>query len=333
MWRSLVIALVLSTTACASAPPRSEGPAWQSGSTWHADTLAIAAGTSNQARREAIEARLSALGISFEQQAFQSQHGQGINVLAALPDTRRLPVLLIGAHYDRVAVGQGAVDNASGCATVLDLAAALLRRPLAHHRVVIAFWDQEELGLLGSKAFVKHSADPNGSAARSFTQDLAAPLALYLNFDVFGYGDTIWGMVPEGQAGFGDAMRAASSAAGARAELGQAYPPTDHQAFLAAGLPAVSLSLVGGDEIPHILEGFAGRRPAVLPKVLDIIHSPGDLPVALDAPAVVQALPIVLAGVRGWDAGPVRESRAMSSQRRSHVPQHPSALQLRSAGH
>ena len=27
------------------------------------------------------------------------------------------------------------------------------------------------------------------------------------------------------------------------------------------------------------------------------------------------------------------ESRAMSSQRRSHVPQHPSALQLRSAGH
>lgn len=300
MWRSLI--LVFLTTACASAPAVSDGPAWESGSTWHADVLAIAAGAANQSRREAVEARLSALGISFELQPFQSRHGPGVNVVAALPDTRRLPVLLIGAHYDRVEPGQGAVDNASGCATVIDLAASLMRRPLASHRVVIAFWDQEELGLLGSKAFVRNSADPNGGPARSFTTDLQAPLALYLNFDVFGYGDTVWGMVPDGQERFAEAISGAATAAGVAAVLGQAYPPTDHQAFLAAGLPAVSLSLVGGAEIPHILEGFAGRQPTVMPKVLDIIHTPRDLPAELDAPAVVRALPIVLAGVRGWDS-------------------------------
>jgi len=289
--RSLVAGLVaLMLAGCASAGHTPTEQAAQSASTWHEDALAIAAGADSQARAAAIEARLAALHIPVARQPFTSRTGPGVNFIAALPDTRDLPVLLIGAHYDRVAVGQGAVDNASGCATVLALGAAFVRSPLEHHRVVLAFWDQEELGLLGSKAYVEAIAAGAEPGA-----------VLYLNFDVFGYGDTIWGMVPDDDAVFGAAMKQAGTASGVATSIGLMYPPTDHLAFLAGKQRAVSLSLLGGDEIPGILEGFAGRRPAVMPKVLELIHTAGDVPAELDPGAVERAVPVVIDGLRRWD--------------------------------
>ncbi len=94
---------------------------------------------------------------------------------AAYPNDSSRYVCL-GAHYDHLGRGayssmeskseklkeihNGADDNASGTATVLDLA-----KMLAEHKkqrpqdffngLVIGFWSAEELGLLGSEAFVK----------------------------------------------------------------------------------------------------------------------------------------------------------------------------------
>lgn len=276
--------------ACATAQATPESGRSAGASTWHADALAVTAGADSAGRAAAIEARLAALQIPVTRKPYTSRAGPGVNLIAALPDERDLPMLLIGAHYDRVGVGQGAVDNASGCATVLALGAAFLKEPLEHHRVVLAFWDQEELGLLGSVAWVEAIIAGSEKGAM-----------LYLNFDVFGYGDTIWGMVPEEDAVFGAAMKQAGAAMGVATSIGLAYPPTDHLAFLGGKQRAVSLSLVGGDEIPHILEVFAGRKPAVTPKVMELIHTAGDQPVELDAGAVERAIPVVVSGVRRWD--------------------------------
>jgi hypothetical protein len=65
-------------------------------------------------------------------------------------------ICMIGAHYDNVPTGQiapGADDNASGCAAVLE-AARLLSGMEFPNTLVFAFWDEEELGLIGSNAYV-----------------------------------------------------------------------------------------------------------------------------------------------------------------------------------
>jgi aminopeptidase S len=72
--------------------------------------------------------------------------------------------------------GRDAADNAYGSAAVLALAERFKRKPLMHHRVKIAFWDLEERGLLGATAYVEQNSEKP---------------ALYINFDAFGWGNTL----------------------------------------------------------------------------------------------------------------------------------------------
>lgn len=62
--------------------------------------------------------------------------------------------VVVGAHYDSVAGCDGADDNASGVAGVLELARMLQDAELDHD-VLFACWDQEEAGLVGSTAWVR----------------------------------------------------------------------------------------------------------------------------------------------------------------------------------
>ncbi len=63
---------------------------------------------------------------------------------------------LLSAHYDCVgttnAPFRGADDNGSGVAAILE-AARVLRQVSFPYTIVLAFWDEEEIGLLGSEAF------------------------------------------------------------------------------------------------------------------------------------------------------------------------------------
>lgn len=94
--------------------------------------------------------------------------------------------VLLGAHYDHLGLGDasslggkegeihnGADDNASGVAAVLELAGALAREP-SSVGVIFAFWSGEEIGLIGSSHFAEHPPVP-------LTNVIA-----YLNFDMVG---------------------------------------------------------------------------------------------------------------------------------------------------
>jgi len=70
--------------------------------------------------------------------------------------------IVLGAHYDHIGVKDngevfnGADDNASGTATLLELTRELLKNPQALKRsIIIAAFDAEELGLYGSEALAK----------------------------------------------------------------------------------------------------------------------------------------------------------------------------------
>ena len=254
---------------------------------WESQVQQISAHAQSSARADAIGQRLTALGVTWKKEAFERNGKSGTNLVADLGGAADAPLLLIGAHYDQVEVGHGATDNASGVAAVLELAAALKARPLAHHRVQVVFWDLEELGLLGSHAWVT-------------TPGREKP-ALYVNFDVFGWGDTLWMMSPDADTPLVTALRAASTRQKLGFSPGDKYPPTDHLAFLKAGWPAVSFSLVAGDEISPILEVFGGGKPAQVPKVMQVIHSPRDTVAELDGSQVDDALAVVETGLRAWD--------------------------------
>jgi hypothetical protein len=268
-------------------PPTAASPATDATRQWHDDVAMLADADGNTGRRAALQQRLGAMGLHVRSLPFDSHNLSGVNLLADIGGPADAPLLLIGAHYDKVNVGRGATDNASGSATVLALGERFRRAPLQHHRVAIAFWDLEERGLVGSAAYIA-----NGGTKP----------ALYVNFDVFAWGDTLWMMSPEADAPLVRASRDAATAKGIEFVAGEQYPPTDHRAFLKAGWPAVSYSLVGGDEIPLILEEFAGKKPAKTPKVMEVIHHDADTMDQVDAPAAVRGVDALEAALRAWDA-------------------------------
>jgi Zn-dependent M28 family amino/carboxypeptidase len=282
------LAMLALLAGCAAHDSSRIAPAADAG--WLGDVSAISAAGDNDGRKHAVQQRLDTLGIDWRTERFESKGNRGENILAELGGPSDAPLLLIGAHYDRVEVGHGATDNASGSATVLALAARFKRIPLKHHRVAIALWDLEEAGLLGSTAHVA-----NGGAKS----------ALYVNFDVFGWGDTLWMMTPEATHPLVAASADAARAEGLAFSAGDRYPPTDHLAFLKAGRPAVSYSLVGAGEVAGILEVFAGKTPATMPKVMQVIHRERDTLAEVDALAAERGVDAVERALRQWDASAV----------------------------
>ncbi|MEG4043599.1 M20/M25/M40 family metallo-hydrolase [Microcoleus sp. Pol17_C1] len=63
---------------------------------------------------------------------------------------KRLPPIVIGAHYDTVPGSPGADDNATGVAVLLELARDIASGPLKYPVQLVAF-DMEEYGCLGSR--------------------------------------------------------------------------------------------------------------------------------------------------------------------------------------
>jgi hypothetical protein len=255
-------------------------------------TEAITAGEDSAQRGAAIARQLEALGIPFRRQEFMARGRHGVNLIAELPGTGTKQ-LLLGAHYDRVAVGRGAVDNASGCAAVLDLMARLKAEPLRGYAVSAAFFDLEEAGLLGSQAYVEAAG----------AQRLPA---LYINFDVFAYGDTLWALSASDDSAPAGAFRKAAGEVSFPLRITRQYPPSDHLSFSRAGVESLSLSLLPAAEIGAVLASLpgAGRsEPPVEPaRVMKIIHSPEDTLDKIDSAAMARALPVLCAAVRGLES-------------------------------
>lgn len=83
---------------------------------------------------------------------------EGINIVAERPGTNPAAgSILVGAHYDTVPASPGADDNGSGVAVLLELARLFTANPTPR-TLQLVFFDQEEIGLLGSQAFVSQKS-------------------------------------------------------------------------------------------------------------------------------------------------------------------------------
>jgi Zn-dependent M28 family amino/carboxypeptidase len=98
------------------------------------------------------------------------------NVIGDLPgDAGASQVVMVGSHYDGHDISQGAGDPASGAASVLEAARVLAQyAPSLPCTVRFVLWGIEEIGLLGSRNYVKNHTD-----------DLDT-IRFYLNMDAAG---------------------------------------------------------------------------------------------------------------------------------------------------
>jgi Zn-dependent M28 family amino/carboxypeptidase len=96
----------------------------------------------------------------------------GTNVYATIPATMggAGKEIIVGAHFDSVTDSPGANDNASGVAVVLSIARYLVEVPCRSAPVTVVFFDQEELGLLGSLAFSLQRDPKNVAAVHTIDQ-------------------------------------------------------------------------------------------------------------------------------------------------------------------
>ena len=177
----------------------------------------------------------------------------GRNVVAYLPATARValpkPWVAIGAHYDHLGLGRngnslagkedagrphlGADDNASGSAAVLAIATALAREKVRQRHLLVAFWSAEEMGLVGSTAFI--------NAAPVAIDQIAA----YLNFDMVGrMRDNKLAVQATGtSSGWAGLLERANVAAGFDLTLQpDPYQPTDVQVFNQANVPSLNFT-------------------------------------------------------------------------------------------
>ena len=97
------------------------------------------------------------------------------NIIGDLPGASAgAQIVMLGCHYDGHDISQGAVDPASGAVAVLEAARVLAKYAgQMTHTVRFALWGVEEIGLLGSRAYVDAHADELDNIRFYFNMDAA----------------------------------------------------------------------------------------------------------------------------------------------------------------
>lgn len=256
--------------------------------------VALLEARTNPDREAALARYLEMRGIPFARHRFATFEGQGENFSVDIGTGDRVLVLI--AHHDAVPGSPGANDNAAGVGILLDVMERLASRPPSRLRVRFLFPACEELGYLGTRAYV-HDLPPAGVMG-------------VLSLELCGIGDSlaVWDAhanspflshVTSAFRGLGLANDADYHVVGRIPIFG-----SDHRAFAAVGVPAYGLSVVPRGEADAlrrlVLSPVRSTFMTLIrrPVPFDTYHTSGDAghtlqPTALDL--TVRGLEAVIA--------------------------------------
>ncbi|MCC7174856.1 MAG: M20/M25/M40 family metallo-hydrolase [Bryobacterales bacterium] len=187
------------------------------------------------------------------------------NVAAIIPGSDpdlRDEAVIFSAHWDHLGVGEpvngdaiynGAVDNATGCAMLVEIArlwASLEQKP--RRSALFLFVTAEEGGLRGSEYYAQHPLVPLGKTALALNLDAVFPFGRTLDVVVNGAErTTFWPQVQEAAARMKLEIRPDP-----RPEQGSFYR-SDHFPFAQAGVPAFTVD--AGDQYAGKPEGYGKK--------------------------------------------------------------------------
>jgi len=200
------------------------------------------------------------------------------NVIARLPGTSRPDeAVLYGAHWDANgtngpdatgdAIRNGAIDNATGTAELLEVARAFAKAPRPARTILFAAWTAEEKGLLGADYYAAHPLHPLAKTAAVINLDPHVALPTARNIELVGGGRTT----------LEEDLASVARAQGLRVdpepnpEAGW-YFRSDHFAFARRGVPA--LSFRGGRDL--VQGGVRAGNAIVDPYNQLRYHQPND---------------------------------------------------------
>lgn len=176
--------------------------------------------------------------LTFTAGTLGSLRTPSVNLLGALMGKAQDEVILISAHYDHLGVYQGEVypganDNASGVSCVLEVIRHLLRDgKIPQKTLVFAFWSAEEMGFVGSKAFIQSPTFP------------LKQIQAMLNLDTVGNGMignfALWSE-DEDNLAYQTLKKSAAQAGASALHTPFGGHNSDQVSFAQAGIPAVTL--------------------------------------------------------------------------------------------
>jgi carboxypeptidase Q len=186
-------------------------------------------------------ARMLGRGIAVKlrvnvQSRYLTNDPNSYNVIAEIPGTDPQlgsEVVMIGAHLDSWHTGTGASDNADGTAVAMEAMRILKAVGARPKRTIrIGLWGAEELGLLGSKAYVaQHLTGDANKEARD-------KLFVYLNLDPASGPIYGWYMQDsEPSKAIFDKWTEPLKDLGMRKNVLAGIGNTDHLSFRAVGVP------------------------------------------------------------------------------------------------
>jgi Zn-dependent M28 family amino/carboxypeptidase len=219
---------------------------------------------------------LEQLGLEPKTQDYSTE---GRNVYAVLSCGRpSSQTIVLGAHYDTVPQSPGANDNATGVALVAAVAREMVRVKDRRQDLLIVFFDEEERGMKGSKAFAQMLKAEDRQILAVYTVD-------QMGWDQDG-DRAIELEMPYG--GAADLVQKAADSLGLKVPIEiTSEAGSDHSSFRDLGYKAVGITeeYRNKDTTPHIHTpkdtldtidfGYLNSTTQLMTKVLEMILTGG----------------------------------------------------------
>jgi Zn-dependent M28 family amino/carboxypeptidase len=227
---------------------------------------------------------------------------ESANLVAKLPGSDpalKNEYVVLSAHLDHVGIGEpvngdriynGAMDDGSGSALILDMAASFKKNPEKLRRsILLVLVTGEEKGLLGSKYFAAHPTVTTKSIVADVNVDMFLPIVPLKLLTVLGLDDS----------DLGDRTREIAQSQGVKVQpdpepLRNLFVRSDQYNFIRHGIPSVIMSVApepGTPEVKTFKDWLTQRYHAPS----DDIDQPVDLAAAAKYEEIVRALLINIA--------------------------------------
>jgi len=237
---------------------------------------------------------------------------ESANVVAELPGSDpklKNEYVVLSAHLDHLGVGEpingdriynGAMDNASGSAVLLDVIASLKKSPKKLKRsLLFVFVTGEEKGLLGSRYFTTHPTVKPGSMIANINIDMFLPIVPLKVLTVYGLAES----------DMGDMVREVAQSLGVQVQADpepqrNSFIRSDQYNFIRHGVPALAMK-VGFEKGSPQQEIFKNWLTQRYHAPSDDLDQPKDLAAAGKYEEIVSAMMVRLADSAGrpqWKA-------------------------------
>jgi len=196
------------------------------------------------------------------------------NVLAKITGSDKVlkdEYIVIGGHMDHLGISpmgdimNGANDNASGTAVVMEIARVMkLNRAKPKRTVIFALWAGEEQGLLGSKHYADDSTFPMNKTVAYINMDMVGHGRRTIPFQGVYYGPQIWKLLKEKLS---------------KEILDYVIPQrggpggSDHTPFLEKGVPGFFIITRGAIKYHQSRDDSDLIKPEMLKKTGDFVHA------------------------------------------------------------